>query len=266
MAGTSGCIPSHNVNFFGCLCSPRRSPPSASPPSPSLDIENQAIEAAPSPSISPQPILPPPPSRTAVPPAPPDRLGELFAENQALIRTYSPANIHTFQATIQQTFSEVRRLRAPLSAAPPAESPFLRAARSPVGPTHGDEAGRPNSSHAIQGPTQQRPDRKATPPKPELRATQPRSTHHAVQSHRPHHHHPSNPPPRLLITPYSKPPPQNRSSDKSPLQGGEITLFGVELRVEDGEMEIDGAELLWLDALLMANYTGDPGRKFGFGR
>ena len=248
MAGTSGCIPDHNVNFFGCLCVPRRSAIETSESEPEINIEDHVIE-------------PPTPLRTAVHAAKPDRIGDLFAANQKLIRSYSPADIEIFQATVKENFAEVRRDRANAFAEPPEE--HLRTERDHVGHIHEDQAGTQDSSRA-QGQSRCL-DRNENQTKAELCATQ-HSKQHAERNHA--HYQSPNPPQypahRFIITPYSKDHSRDKAPRQTPRQHGEITMFGVELHVED--CEIDSAELRWLDALLLAYFTGDPERRFGFDR
>ena len=101
MAGTSGCIPDHDVNFFGQLCKPARSPTTI--PSPEeeskLDVDSQENNT---------PILPPPANTMPAP----DRISELFQTNQKLIRGLSCGNCETYIATLKAIFAEVRQSRS----------------------------------------------------------------------------------------------------------------------------------------------------------
>ena len=98
MAGTSGCIPDYEVNFFGQLCKPAscRSTTATSESTPHADTS----EAQPPTSTS-----------TAKQAPPPDRIHELFTANQELIRGLSLGSVETYVATLKEVFAEVRRGR-----------------------------------------------------------------------------------------------------------------------------------------------------------
>ncbi len=100
MAGTSGCIPDHQVNFFGQLCNP---PQHSSAMSPHETETRDDIQSSAGSALT--------PLRTAQRVPRDDRISELFKENQKLIRGLSPENVETYLATVKEVFVEVRRSR-----------------------------------------------------------------------------------------------------------------------------------------------------------
>ncbi len=100
MAGTSGCIPDHQVNFFGQLCNP---PQHSSAMSPHETETRDDIQSSAGSALT--------PLRTAQRVPRDDRITELFKENQKLIRGLSPENVETYLATVKEVFVEVRRIR-----------------------------------------------------------------------------------------------------------------------------------------------------------
>ena len=98
MAGTSGRVPDHQVNFFGQLCERAKCPPaaSASGPPAQVDADDQFNEASAPPRIGAH-------GRES------DRMLKLFEENQSLIQSSSLADFQTYLKTVKKILAAAAR-------------------------------------------------------------------------------------------------------------------------------------------------------------
>lgn len=256
MAGTSGCIPDHEVNFFGQLCGPVPRPSTTDSPDaePQSDVETPANDAL-------------VPARTPENTPAPDPIAELSKENQDLIRGLSLENVDTYLATVKDIFVQVRESRKNACTELPQRQQL---AQEQQVEGHDECQAEHQDQNQEQSLVQQPPqllDNQSAQLK-EQDDQQPR-----LQSQRPAEEptyplivprYPSNKTFPLIATQHSNNKAQAMRPCKSGIQGDEDAMDCIENGGAEGEMQ--ERTFSSLNALLMPNFTGDPKKKHRFGQ
>ena len=230
MAGTSGCIPDHQVNLFGQLCK------SALPPS-----AVTASESKPQGEINSSVDNTPVPRRHAIPIPESDPVAMAFDKHKHLIRGFSGGNAKAYLAAVKDVFAEVHRDRVQARVE---QSQKQQPARYDPIEQYDEHRAEDQDQCQIKRQEQHRGQHPAQ--------------HHYQYQHQPQTRSQSlpdrtaHPASSLMI-------PQHKTEAKQPrqsrLQHEEDARCCIRCQMNDDEWACDG--VLWLDALLMANCTGD---------
>lgn len=243
MAGTSGCKPDYHVNFFGRLCvpAPRPSAVTDGPSEVQSDIDSQ-VDCTPE------------PHRTSMPASQPGTTTEAFEGHQHLIRGFSLGGLERYLATVTEVHAKVRQDRASACLEQPQEQQLAEDSQV---------------DHYHEHRAEYQANRDQTKDQDQHVQEQHQEQHQ--NQHQPQHQQQPQPGSQSLreqpaTAKSSLRPSKNEHAANAPrqsrLQREEDAMFYIEETVHDGEIVQN--ELLWLDALLMANFTGDPRRKYGF--